>query len=142
MDKIDPELAAMWISQEVNRQLNYRGIELKESKLNADIMQELLGLLQNNEITEVVGKKLLERIIDTGESPMKVVDEEGLRRVSGGDKLRVVVEGVIAENPDAVSDYRSGRQEALNFLMGKVAQKMKGSSDPGVVINLLKKRLG
>ncbi|ODS37756.1 MAG: hypothetical protein A7315_13195 [Candidatus Altiarchaeales archaeon WOR_SM1_79] len=141
MDKIDPELAAMWISQEVNRQLNYRGIDLRESRLNADIMGELLSLLQNNEITEIVGKKLLERIIDTGESPMKIVEEEGLRKVSGQDKLQAVVGEVIAENPGAISDYKSGKPESLNFLMGKVMQKMKGSADPGVVIGLLKERL-
>ncbi|ODS38963.1 MAG: hypothetical protein A7316_06620 [Candidatus Altiarchaeales archaeon WOR_SM1_86-2] len=141
MDKIDPELAAMWISQEVNRQLNYRGIDLRESRLNADIMGELLSLLQNNEITEIVGKKLLERIIDTGESPIKIVEEEGLRKVSGQDKLQAVVGEVIAENPGAISDYKSGKPESLNFLMGKVMQKMKGSADPGVVIGLLKERL-
>lgn len=140
--KINPELAALWISQEVNRQLNYRGIELRESKLNAEIMRELLILLQEGDITDIVAKKLLERVIDTGESPIKVVEDEGLGKVSREDRLEGVVEEVIKENPGAVKDYRSGKKESLNFLMGQVMGKMKGSADHRVVGKLLEEKLG
>lgn len=140
-EEINPELAAQWISQEVNRQLNYRTAELMETKLNSKIIIELLFLLQNKEITENVGKKLLERVIDSGESPKKIVSAEGLGVVSGAGKLASVVDEVIAENENAVNDYKSGNKTALNFLMGKVMQKMRGAADAGAVISLLKEKM-
>ena len=139
--KIDTELAAQWISQEVNRQLNYRTSELMETKLNSAIMVELLTLLQNKEITENVGKKLLERVIDSGESPLKIVKDEKLGKVSCGDKLAEVVAEVVAENEDAVDDYKSGNKTAINFLMGKVMQKMRGAAEAKTVISMLKEKL-
>ncbi|MBD3387754.1 MAG: Asp-tRNA(Asn)/Glu-tRNA(Gln) amidotransferase subunit GatB [Candidatus Altiarchaeales archaeon] len=135
------ELASMWICREVLRQLNYRSIDLRESKLSAAIMVELLKLLESDEITENVGKKLLERVIDSGESPSKIVEEERLGRVSGEGELSSVVDEVIGENVKAVADYKSGEKTALNFLMGAVMKKMRGRADSKVVLELLGRRL-
>jgi aspartyl-tRNA(Asn)/glutamyl-tRNA(Gln) amidotransferase subunit B len=138
----NPESAAMWICREVLGQLNYRGIEYGESRLNEKIVVELLKLVESNAITEMVGKKLLERVIDSGESPSAIVAKEGLGKVSGAIQLEVVVDSVVSENPQAAVDYKSGKGEALNFLMGHVMKKMKGRADYGVVMNILKKKLG
>lgn len=138
----DPEIAADWMCREVLRQLNYRGIGLKESKLNSEILIELLGLIKNKKITENTGKKILERIIDSGESPTDIVEKETLGRISKEDELSRIVDDVISENPEAVQDYKSGKREALNFLMGQVMQKMKGRADAEVVIRLLMEKLG
>jgi aspartyl-tRNA(Asn)/glutamyl-tRNA(Gln) amidotransferase subunit B len=83
----------------------------------------------------------LERVIDSGESPKKIVLEERLSRISGDDQLSKVAEEVISENPQACSDYRAGKKEALNYLMGKVMGKMRGRADAEVVRRLLTDRL-
>lgn len=137
----NPSTAADWICREVLRQLNYRGIELSESQLNSKIMIELIELITDSEITESTGKKLVERVIDSGEGPKKIVSDEGMGRISGADELSSVACDVINENPQAVLDYNAGRNGALNFLMGQVMRKMKGRADAGVVIKLLKEKL-
>ena len=139
--KANPPLAAMWICREVLAQLNYRGIEYGECKLSGDSVGELLSLVESNAITELSGKKLLERIIDSGESPKALVEREGLGKVSGADQLAAVADEVIKENQQAAADYKAGRKEALNFLMGGVMKKMKGRADFSVVQELLKKKL-
>jgi len=135
---VNPEVAAMWVCREVLRQLNYRGIELLESKLDSSIMTELLKLLQSGEITENVGKKLLERVIDSGESPKKIVETEKLGRVFGAGELGSVVAEVLKENQKAVEDYKSGQEKALNYLMGQVMKKMRGRGDSKAIEKLLK----
>jgi len=139
--KVDRQLASMWVCREVLRQLNYRNIDLRESKLTAEIISDLLKLVQSGDITESVGKKLLERVIDSGERPSELVKKEGLGRISAVGELSSVVDSVVAENPDAVKDYKCGESKALNFLMGKVMAKMKGRADSSVVGELLKERL-
>jgi aspartyl-tRNA(Asn)/glutamyl-tRNA(Gln) amidotransferase subunit B len=139
--KVSPELAANWISREVLRQLNYRSIEYSESKLNEKIITELLELVAGDEVTDNVGKKLLERVIDSGESPKAIVGKEKLGKVSGEDELTRVAEEVLSENKQAVSDYRAGKKEALNYLMGKVMSKMRGRADVSTVRSILSERL-
>ncbi len=140
-DNIDPDLTANWICREVLRQLNYRGIELGESRLNSGILTELLSLVKKGEITESVGKKLLERIIDSGESPAKIVKMEKLGRVNSAGELSDIVDRVVEENAAAMKDYRSGKKEALNFLIGKVMREMKGRADVNIVTRLLKEKI-
>ncbi len=137
----DPQIAASWISREVIRQLNYRSIDFSESKLSSPILCELFGLVGKNAITENTGKKILERVIDSGESPEEIVKKEGLGRVDSREGLESVVSEVLAENSEAVADYRAGNTDTLNFLMGKVMQKMRGRADAGTVIMILKKKL-
>jgi len=139
--KVEPGLAAMWVCGEVLRQLNYRNIELRESKLSTKVIAELLGLVASGEITENVGKKLLERVIDSGESPAALVGKEGLGRVSAVDELERVVDAVITENPAAAADYGGGQEKALNFLMGRVMVKMRGRADSSVVGELLRRKI-
>lgn len=140
--KSDPQLAASWLCREVLRQLNYRGIELSESKLSAEIIAELLELVKSEKVTENTGKKILERVIDSGESPKAVVEKEGLGKVGSGDELSLAADKVIAENPGAVADYRSGKNGALNFLMGQVMKAMRGRADVASASKLLVEKLG
>jgi aspartyl-tRNA(Asn)/glutamyl-tRNA(Gln) amidotransferase subunit B len=138
----DPGVAADWICREVLRQLNYRGVGLSESKLNSGVLIELFRLIKDRVITENTGKKLLERVIDSGESPFGIVEKEGLGKVSGVDELSQVVDAVVSKNPEAVGDYRLGRKEVLNYLMGQVMREMRGRADSKVVIKLLTEKLG
>ncbi|MBN2250802.1 MAG: Asp-tRNA(Asn)/Glu-tRNA(Gln) amidotransferase subunit GatB [Candidatus Altiarchaeota archaeon] len=137
----DPLLAADWMCREVLRQLNYRGIELGESMLSGKILIELFTMLKDGTVTENTGKKLLERVIDSGESPKGIVEKDGLGKVSEADELSRVAGKVLAENSQAAEDYRAGKKEALNYLMGQVMKEMRGRADSGVVIRILEEKL-
>ena len=138
--KVDPQAASMWVCREVLGQLNYRNIELAQSKLTWEIIAELIGMVTAGEITESVGKKVLERVIDSGERPKDVVASEGLGRVSAVGELSDVVDSIIRENFQAVADLRSGQAKALNYLMGQVMARMRGRADSRIVSKLLRER--
>jgi aspartyl-tRNA(Asn)/glutamyl-tRNA(Gln) amidotransferase subunit B len=139
--KANPKLASLWISEEVLAQLNYRGGGLGQTRLTVDNMAELLDIIANKTITETVGKKLLERIIDSGESPVAIVEKEKLGKVSDEGALSRAVDEAIRENPQPVNDFKSGKKGAMNFLMGRVMQKMGGRADAKRVVELLRERL-
>jgi aspartyl-tRNA(Asn)/glutamyl-tRNA(Gln) amidotransferase subunit B len=69
-----------------------------------------------------------------------MVEREGLEKTDDAT-VEAFVEAAIEENPDAVEDYENGEDGALNFLVGQVMQKSKGSADPGTVNQLLRERL-
>jgi aspartyl-tRNA(Asn)/glutamyl-tRNA(Gln) amidotransferase subunit B len=139
--KTDSKLAAKWVCEELLAQLNYRDVMLSGTKITEEGLLELLKLVADNKVTDVIAKKLLERIIDSGESPMGIVESEGLGAVKDEDALGKAVLDVISDNPGPVGDYKSGKKEAMNFLMGQVMRKMKGRSDAKTVVQLLQKEL-
>jgi aspartyl-tRNA(Asn)/glutamyl-tRNA(Gln) amidotransferase subunit B len=139
--KSDPQLAATWVCEEVLAQLNYRDASLSETKLTLENFLDLLGLIKGKTVTDVIAKKLLERIMDSGESPSEVVKKEGLGIVKDEGALAQAVKEAIAENQASVSDYKSGKKEAMNFLMGQVMRKMKGRADAKAISSMLSKEL-
>ncbi|WP_414836325.1 YbaK/EbsC family protein [Candidatus Nanohalococcus occultus] len=75
-------------------------------------------------------QKTVERFAETGE-----ID-------SGDDfELDEVISQVIEDSPDAVEDYRSGTDSALNYLLGQVMSRTSGKADGGQTRRKLIERL-
>jgi aspartyl-tRNA(Asn)/glutamyl-tRNA(Gln) amidotransferase subunit B len=139
--KIDPELAAEFICGELKRVLNYNNIEYRDSGLTQTQIIELLTMLKNREITDVVLHKLIEQLIIEPQSPRKLVKTLGLERIADDSKLEKFAEEAIKENPQAVEDFRKGKPESINFLVGQVMRKTKGKADPKTIGKILKKKI-
>lgn len=65
--------------------------------------------------------------------PEVYVEEHGLKTVNDEGALEEVLKKVIADNPQAVEDYRGGKEKALGALVGQTMKAMKGKADPGIV---------
>ena len=52
--------------------------------------------------------------------------------------LEKYCEEAIAENPAAVADYKSGKEKALNFIVGAMMRTSKGQATPQQVTEILK----
>jgi aspartyl-tRNA(Asn)/glutamyl-tRNA(Gln) amidotransferase subunit B len=50
-------------------------------------------------------------------------------------------EQIIAENPTVVLDYKAGKTNLVQFLVGQGMKAMKGSGDPAVIKEELEKAL-
>ena len=98
-------------------------------------------LVEKKEITGSVAKEVYEVMFAQNVDPIQYVEEKGLKTVNDESALRSVVEQVIAANPQSVSDYRSGKEKALGFLVGQTMKAMKGKADPVSVDRLLRELL-
>jgi len=55
--------------------------------------------------------------------------------------LEKIVSEVIAKNPKAVADYKSGNKNAIQFLSGQIMSATRGTADPKKVQEILKKMI-
>ena len=69
------------------------------------------------------------------------MEKEGLLMVSDSGAIEAAVDQVLAENPKTVEEFHSGKEKVLGFLVGQVMKKMRGKADPGLVNELLRKKL-
>jgi aspartyl-tRNA(Asn)/glutamyl-tRNA(Gln) amidotransferase subunit B len=139
--EFDPDLAATWVADELLGELNYRDMAVTDIEGRLDEVTRLVELVAEEEITAKNAREVVLRgMLDDGRDPDAIVEAEGLGK-TGSDEVQTAVEQAIADNPDAVEDYHTGEDGALNYLVGQVMQATGGSADPGEVNQLLREQL-
>ena len=86
-------------------------------------------------------QKILNKLAVESFDPVKYVEKEGLKSVADEGALKKFCQEAIDENPDAIADFKSGNEKSLNFIVGQVMRKTKGTASPGEVNKLLRELL-
>lgn len=143
---VKPALAGNWIRKELLRVMNDRDAPFDELGLREEHITELLELLEAGSVTEQVGRELLRKLLEKPFSPKQLVKKEGLEAIGGAAELERLCKETLAKNPGPAADYRAGKEEALNFLVGQVMKATKGKAKAqevkGIFGRLLKSTAG
>ena len=137
----DPRLAANWITQDLAGLLNAGKLDLPDSKIAPEHVADLVRLVGDGTISATGAKQVLEEAFETGDTAEAIVERRGLRQVVDADALGTWVDEAIAENPEPVQQFRGGKENALNAVLGQVMKKSGGSANPKAVRELLLQRL-
>ncbi len=137
--KVSPEIAVRWLRFELLRVLNYHKKEIEEVKLDEKNLIELLLLIENKKITEATAKKMIEKLVEKPFDVKKYVKENKLESISDKGELEKLCKDVIKNNKNVVDDYKSGKKEALNYLVGQVMRATKGKASPKELNEIFKK---
>ena len=140
-EEINPELAAKWLRRELMRVVNYANKTLKEIKVDEKNLIALLELIEKKKITDKVGQKLMEMLIEKPFDVKEYVKKEKLEALADISELEEICKQTIQESPKAVEDYKAGKLEALNFIVGRVMQKTRRKADPNVVRKLILEKI-
>ena len=118
IEKSNPKLAIPWVTKELLAVLNYAKKELEEVEIETEHFVELLGLVDTKALTELKAQEILREFIPKSFSPKKKAKEHAT--ISDTGEIKKIAQKVIKDNPKAVDDYKSGQQQAMNFLVGQV----------------------
>jgi aspartyl-tRNA(Asn)/glutamyl-tRNA(Gln) amidotransferase subunit B len=114
----------------------------RESQLpSVQNFAELINLVTDNKISSRAAKDILAMIVLSDESPMKIATERNLLQSNDEGTLKAIVQKTIDENPEVVSIYKGGKENAIMSLVGKIIKESNGSANPQIVIKLLKEML-
>ena len=86
-------------------------------------------------------KDILVEMFKTGQNPEEIIAAKNLLQVSDISELEAIALEVIKVNPGPVKDFQSGKEQALQFLVGKVMAKTKGKANPSVLQDLIRKSI-
>jgi aspartyl-tRNA(Asn)/glutamyl-tRNA(Gln) amidotransferase subunit B len=137
----DHKRVSNWLINDVMRMINERGIQAKDLRLTPIYLAEIIKLVDSKNINTSTGKALLEKVENSGQDPLKIVQAEGLAQVSDVDAIRAVCEEVVSENPEQVAVYRSGKTTLIGWFVGQAMKKSRGKADPQVARKLLEELL-
>lgn len=136
-----PKKVSNWLMVETLRLLKDHGESPEDIRFSPENLAKLICLAQEGTINNSVAKKVFRKMFEENIDPEVYIEEKGLRMVHDEGALVKVIEQVIAENPQAVEDYRGGKKKALGALMGQTMKAMKGKADPSMVSQKLEEML-
>ena len=142
----DGKQAANWLTQDVQRELNDRKVEISEFAIPASVLGNILERIVKGDITVKSGREVFAELLvltDDGVevsagSVESIIADKGLVVVKDTGKIDAAIQAVIdnERNAKAVEDVRNGKQQAVGPLIGQVMRELKGA-DAGSVRQMI-----
>lgn len=136
-----PKKVSNWLMVETLRLLKEKEMEPEAIVFSPAHLAELITLTEEKVINSSVAKEVFGIMFENDTDPRTYVESHGLMSQNDEGALKEIIEKVIAENPQSVEDYRSGKQKAIGFLVGQTMKATQGKAEPGTVNRLLKEAM-
>lgn len=132
-----PKEAGNWILGELLRALkdeDWRRIPVESKNL-----ANLIKIIEEGRISRTAGKDVFKAMFVTDKTPHELIEEKGLSQISSTDELEEIIRNILKDNPQAIEDYKNGKQKAVGYLMGQIMKVSKGKANPQSAKNILEK---
>ena len=130
-----------WIIKDLFRLLNEASVSTIECPVSPKDFSVLMNMIAKGEITDQIGRTVLEIMFETRQQPEAIIEERGLRPIQDTELLEKVLDTVVAENSDIAVQIKEGETKPIDFLIGQVMRKTSGKADPKRVRELIQKKL-
>jgi aspartyl-tRNA(Asn)/glutamyl-tRNA(Gln) amidotransferase subunit B len=121
---IDAKALANWVTGEYLRAANEGAAEPDPVQFAA-----LIGAVSRKEINGTTGKELFAELLGGSFDVRAAIAERGLGQISDDGALKKLASEVLAANPQALADWKAGKQQAIGFLVGQAMKASKGRGD-------------
>lgn len=134
-------LAVNYLTTDLRKLLSEGNSSITECKISPENFAEFISLIHLGKISSRGAKDLLPEMLTRGSDPHTLIGKKGLGQVSDESQLNTAVEKVIRTEAKAVADYKSGKTNILQFLVGQVMKETKGKANPQVAAEILTKEI-
>ncbi len=135
------KLAVNYSLTELRKMLFSEGSDIREIKITPENFAELIGYIVDGKINSSAAQTVLLAMFETGQDPDQIIAEKNLVQTNDAGELEAVVSKILSENSASVTDYKNGKQNALQYLVGQVMKETKGKANPQIVKEILEKLL-
>lgn len=137
----DPKEAANWVIGEVLRLLQQTQTLPEDMAFDPDALAKVIAMVQKNVINRGTAKKVFAKVFSENIDPEAYVKEQGLAMVTDDGAIRTTIQQVLAANEKSVSEYKSGKTQAMQYLIGQSMKALKGQAPAQEVTKILKELL-
>jgi len=135
------KLSSNYLITDLRALLKGASVSSEDFLITPENFAEFITMIFEGKISSKAAKEILKEMFATGVDPSHIVEEKGLAQIIDEKEIEKVVRKVISENPKPVSDFKSGKEQALQFLIGKVMAASQGKASPEIVSKIFKKLL-
>ena len=139
--KRNPKNIVNWIIGDLFSLLNKNNLEIKNSPVKAEDLGGLIDFIEDSTISRKIAKNVFEEMFKTKKKAKDIIEKKGLKQITNTDEIESIVENILINNKDKVEEYKSGKEKLFGYFVGQVMQETKGVANPGMVNEILKKKL-
>ena len=139
--KRNPKNIANWIIGDLFSLLNKNNLEIKNSPVKAEDLGGLIDLIEDSTISGKIAKNVFEEMFKTKKKAKDIIEKKGLKQITNIDEIETIIDKVLNNNKDKVEEYKSGKKKLFGYFVGQVMQETEGTANPGIVNEILKKKL-
>lgn len=133
--------ASNYIITDLQGLLRGASVSDKNFLITPENFAEFVTLIYEGKISSKIAKMILEEMFKTGADPSHIIEEKGLTQITDEVEIGKIIKEVISKNPKAVEDFKSGKANAFQYLIGQVMAATKGKANPETTSKLLTKLL-
>ena len=123
------------------RRINLGEADPDNLKFGGREFAQLVEMMQTDKVSQANAKTILREMVENGGTPKAIADAGDLWIKEDSDLLAKTVDEIIANNPKAAEQYRSGDQKVFGFFMGQANKALKGAASPKAIQEYIRKKL-
>jgi len=135
------KLAANYLTSDLLGLLKETELNLEGILITPENFAEFIGLIRDGKISSKIAKIVLKEMFVSGSDPSHIIEEKGLEQMSDRGELEKIIDEAIENNQKVVEDYKNGKGNALQFLVGQIMAQTRGKANPQMVGEILKKKV-
>jgi aspartyl-tRNA(Asn)/glutamyl-tRNA(Gln) amidotransferase subunit B len=137
----EPKLSANWVMGELLASLNKENISIENSPITAEALGKLLQRITDNTISGKIAKTVFVHMWQNEGTPDDIIEKQGLKQVTDTGAIEKIIDEIIANNPQQLADYKSGKEKLFAFFVGQAMKATQGKANPQQLNDLLKEKL-
>ncbi len=135
------QLLANYLITEIKKYLSVSKTDIKDLLVTPENLAELIVMLYENKINSSAAQTILAKMLEKGSDPDQIAKELDLLQISDNSALTEIVEKVLSNNPQAIEDLKSGKEQILQYLIGQVMKETRGKANPKVVDDMIREKI-
>ncbi|MFA5029575.1 MAG: Asp-tRNA(Asn)/Glu-tRNA(Gln) amidotransferase subunit GatB [Patescibacteria group bacterium] len=135
------KIISNWLINRLFKHLNEQKINIKNCPITAENFAEFITLVYHGKINNLTAQQILEEMFNSGESPASILENKNLGQINNQGEIAAVIEKIIDQHQTVISDYKKGKANALQFLIGQAMKETKGKANPQMVKEILEKKI-
>src|SRR3989344_4640840 len=136
------KLAANYMLTELRKHIAESGKEVADIAITPENYAEFIGIVADGKINSSAAQTVLAEMYQGGDNdPSHIIERLNLAQVSDNSAIEEAVDTVLAVNERSVADYKAGKQNAFQYIIGQIMKETKGKANPQIASEILKKKL-
>ena len=135
--------AANWVMGAVKKWVNSNATHIGKFPIGAATIADLIASIDEGTINfSVAEQKVFPKLLANPTQKVgEIIQEQNLALMDDDGALQKWIDEVLAEFPEKVTDYKSGKTNLIGLFIGQVKKKSGGKADPKKTSQLLAKAL-
>ncbi|MDP3956488.1 MAG: Asp-tRNA(Asn)/Glu-tRNA(Gln) amidotransferase subunit GatB, partial [bacterium] len=130
-----------YLATDLRGLMNEKKTNYIDLKFTPEHFGHLMRLVVEEATSSMSTKIILDKMFETGLDPEEILKEENLGQISDKVELEKIILDVIEKNPGPVGDFKKGKENAIQFLIGQAMARLRGRGNPTVLAEILREKL-